>query len=524
MNKQLLTNIITNFSNLPMVKQVLLLVGLAASIAIGMSVSMWSFEPSLRPLFTNINIDEASQIIEQLDKSGITYRFDHKTNTILVDQSSIHEIKMKLATAGLPKSQHFGFEMLKNEGGLGVSNFMEVAKYKYALENELTRTISSFKNIKSARVHLAVPKSSSFVRKIEQAKASVFIDTHNGETISDDQVNAIVHLVASSVQGMTSEDVTVVDQQGKLLTGDLGATGIQLANKQIKHKQSVEAFYVKKITDILIPILGPTSVKARVDATIDFTSTEETSESYNPEAAVVRSEHTIEENKGNDSVKGGIPGARSNQPHDREIGRSSEEKININDSVKQVTKNYELDKTISHKQNSPGKIKKLSVAVVVDNITSLDPQTNKAVTIPLTNEELQNIELIVRNAIGFDEERGDSVKVINKAFVKLPEIETVPQSSMVESGWIVSLLKQSGAFLIILVLVLGVLRPAFKNLSQISNHNTNTSKSVLTSNPDTQILPSSIRDDGDKVGAVKNLAVNHPERIANIMKNWIENS
>ncbi len=513
------------------------MVGLALSIAIGVAGVLWSIEPHFQPLFANLSSQDSGEVIEVLQKNGIQYKLDKQQGTILVAADDIHDARIKLSQQGLPNGEGNGFESLSNNSSFGVSQFMEDARYRHALEAELARTITSIHYVKSARVHLAMPKRTVFLRDEKQATASVFIDIYSGRSIGNDQVASIAHLVASSVPGLKSQDVTVVDNQGHLLTDGDEDGPVSTASKYLKYRQQLEMQYSSKIQDLLVPILGPNKVQTRVTADIDFTSETQTQELFNPQA-VVKSEQLVQENKSSSSGSaGGVPGTLTNTPPESQVavdegiaGSEVKTSSGSGDTRKQEIKNYEVGKTISHTQKQPGHIKRLSVAVVLDDHVKIDPKTKKSTSVKITADELKEITALVKDAIGFNKERGDVVNVTNRSFAVPEEMEDLPAPKIWEEAWFWSLVKQTGGVLCILVLVLGVLRPILRTL---------VSKPVPTFNPmlerrDAGSVNLGIQGGGqmqfneipqspaDRLQMLQGMASNNPKRVAQVVKTWVD--
>lgn len=526
---------LTGFGTLPFLRQIGILVGLAVSIALGVSIALWSMDPNFRPLYSNISSEDAGQVIDVLQQAGIAYKLDKNTGTILVDGDDIHDARIKLASEGLPKGGNKGLSFLNESGGFGSSAFLETARYRHALEAELARTITNFRNIKSARVHLALPKQSVFLRDKREPSASVFIDVYSNRGVGTDKVSSIVHLVASSIPNLDSARVTVVDNHGNLLTDGSGSNKITMANRVLNYRNQVENAYVDKIQGILTPLVGMGKVRARVSADIDFTSSEKTHETFNPEKSVIRSEQIMEEKRLDASSSAGIPGALSNKPNAASNDKAEASKDAVQegmDTKKQATKNYELDKTISHTKYQPGTVKRLTVAVVVDNKEVIDPKTKEMSYKPLSKEEVQKIEILVKDAIGYSKKRGDSVNVINSSFAKAKAVAPIPELSFWQQNWFYELLKQVAAGVFILVLLFGVLKPLLKSLASrpaptlMQGPNGQT---IAVSHDAAQgeggaggpRLPGKLQSYDDQMQVLQGMAVNDPKRVAQVVKTWV---
>lgn len=433
---------------LPVVRQVGLLVGLAASIALGVAIVLWMQTPNYTMLPGQLSGQTLNDVIAVLEKNSIKYNVDTSTGSLMVESSKVNEAKLKLASENLGLTSGHGFEMIEKDQGFGTSSFLQKARYKRALEGELARTISSMRSIQSARVHLALPKDSAFIRNKREASASVFVNIVSGHTIEKNQIAAITNLVASSISSLKTSQVTIVDNKGKLLSNAESSDMMGLTTSQLDYTRSIEKTFVARIERMLNPIVGMGNVRAEVSAEVDFTQTESTQESFNPDLPAVRSEQSSEEQSQGSSA-GGIPGALTNEPP---ANANAPEQVNqqagaatkqgSNRVSKRSTRNYELDKTISHTRNRAGAVKRLSVAVVLDNkvaainevVKGKKDATNVVKRIPYTQQELERITALVRETVGFNVIRGDSVNVINVPFTKV-EFEPIPELPFYEEAW-----------------------------------------------------------------------------------------
>lgn len=531
---------LSGFGNLSIARQLLLMAGLAASIALGFIIVMWAQQPNYVMLYGGLSDQDTMDVTNALDRAAIPYKITPGSATILVPGDRVHEARMNLAGQGLPKETATGFELLDKDQGFGVSQFMENARYQRALEGELSKTISSMSNVQVARVHLAIPKQSEFVRDRKDPSASVMLTVYGGRPIRDEQVAAIVHLVASSVTNLSPDKITVVDQTGKLLTSLQSTDSMRLTATQFEYRKKLEDHYTKRIEDILSPIVGESGVRAQVSADMDFNQTEQTQESYNPDLPAVRSEQTYEDQTSSASGVSGIPGALSNQPpvSQNTQGQQSQNAGSSNspgkDTVRKVTRNYELDKTISHTRYQTGLIRKLSIAVVVDDHQKVNEDGTVERT-PLTDQELTRITSVVKETVGFNAERGDSVNVTNVSFAQPPVLEEPPATPFYQKPWVLDLAKQFAAGIGVLVLVFGVLRPLFRSLvdkappagsvvvSRGGGGELAASNGMLASQQGQgQIgqLPGPSNYD-QQLGAIKGMASQDPKRVAQVVKNWV---
>jgi flagellar M-ring protein FliF len=463
------------------VRQIAFLIAIAASVAIGVYVVLWSQEPNYSLLYGSLSDQDASQVIESLQKSNIEYHVDTNTGAVMVASSKVHEARMKLATEGLPKSANSGFSILNEEQKLGTSQFMEKARYQHALENELAMSISQLKAVKAARIHLALPKESVFLRNRKAASASVLLDLYPGHRLEVGQVAAIANLVSSSVPSLELSNISIVDQNGHLMSQNQSSAELAMTSSQFQYATQVENSYIKRIENILIPLLGPDGVKAQVTAEMDFTSVEQTRESYNPDMPALRSEQLEEDSSTSSTSTGGVPGALSNQPavdgtapEIANKGKSgSENSSGAGSKQKRSTRNFELDKTISHTRLASGSLQRLSVAVVIDYKKTLNDAGN-IIRVEHTPEELEQITNLVKETIGFNVIRGDSVNVMNSQFSLPDAVEPLPEIPIWQQPWVWDIAKQVLGGLFVLFLVFGILRPAIKNMmnKEITLHQT----------------------------------------------------
>ena len=424
-----------------------LIVAASTAIAIVVALILWAKTPNYSVLFSNVSSQDGGAIVTQLTQMNVPYRFADNGSAILVPDDKVYDLRLRLAQQGLPKGGAVGFELLDNEK-FGISQFSEQINYQRALEGELARTIETLGPVKSARIHLAMPKPSLFVREQKSPSASVTLNLEPGRALDDGQIDAIVHMVSSAVAGMPPGNVTIVDQAGHLLTRS-DTSGRGLNDAQLKYASEVESRIQQRIEAILGPIVGTGNVHAQVSAQIDFNAKEQTQEQYGPntdpaQQAIRSRQLNNSEQLGNSSV-GGVPGALSNQPApansapittqnnaqnaqqnaqqngqqganqqgtNQQNGQTaSTNKVVPSNTSHDETTNYEVDRTILHTKMNVGDIERLSVAVVVNYKTAADGKT-----LPLTTEQLKQIEDLTREAMGFSDKRGDTVNVVNSPF------------------------------------------------------------------------------------------------------------
>ncbi len=516
-----------------------LMLAIAAVIALLAGAWMWSQSPDYRVLYTNVSDRDGGAIIGALQQMNVPYKFSEGGGALLVPGNQVHEMRLRLASQGLPKGSLVGFELMENQK-LGSSQFLEQVNYQRALEGELARSIQSLAAVQNARVHLAIAKPSVFVREQPKSSASVLLNLFPGRSLDPAQVSAIVHLVSSSVPDLPVKSVTVVDQAGSLLNSPGNpALNAGLEAGQLKYVQELEQSYTRRIEAILTPITGANNVRAQVTADVDFSHTERAEEIYKPnqgasEPAAIRSQQSSESAAGGPQAPGGVPGALSNQPPApasapitaapgaagnvaAAAGAAASPSAN---SRKESTVNYEVDKTIRHVRQPVGGIKRLSVAVVVNYRNETD-SAGKLSHKPLAAEELAKINDLVKEAMGYNKERGDTLNVANSPFSAV-EREVVPEVPFWKQPSTLVLAKEVGKHLLIaaalLYLVLGVLRPLLKNLAEAR-------PPALLEGPIEGEAPPAGRLGNagyeQNLQMAKQLASKEPKIVASVVKDWV---
>ncbi|MEO8444046.1 MAG: flagellar basal-body MS-ring/collar protein FliF [Gammaproteobacteria bacterium] len=540
-----LVNPFANLTRMPGMRQLLVLIGLAASISIGVTAAFWMQDPGYTILFGNISDKESSEVVNVLASAAIPYELDNKSGAIKVPADQVHQARLKLAEQGLPKSSGFGLEIMEGGNGFSTSQFMEGARYHHALETELARTIGSLQPVQSARVHLAVPKSTVFLGKKQQASASVLLQLYAGRSLTEAQVAAIVHLVASSIPDLEANQVTVVDQSGKLLNSPDDNSELGLSARQLDYVRRVENSYVERIENLLVPMFGPGRVRTTVTTALDFTQREETQEVYDPET-VVRSEQVSEDRNNGTGFAGGIPGALSNQPPPpaavtappaaaaapavpadaaKAEAAATVAQAPANESVRR-TRNFEMDRTMSHTKQSTGQVQRLSVAVLIDEkrVTAADGTVTSEKIAP---EELEALQKLVRDAVGYDEKRGDTVSVSSMPFYQSPPVADTEEPGLLQSPTVQSVGKQGLAALLVLVVALVLVRPLLRALSTGTGSGgapglpayAGASSGGGGGMPVEQRGPLSY---DDKISVARQLADKNPERVAQIVRSWVQ--
>ena len=438
--REFLLTLRQGFSQLSNTRKFALLVGLPALVTIVVAVALFASTPGYKVLFSNVSEKDGGAIIAQLSQMNVPYRLSGGGSVIEVPSDVVYKTRLQLASQGLPKGGGVGFDLLERQR-FGTSQFVEQVNYQRGLEGELAQTIRALREVQDARVHLAIPRPSVFVRENQKPSASVMIALHPGRGLDQGQVSGIVHLVASSVPELSPRQVTVVDQSGKLLSGaadDLSTSGLD--RSQIKYLHQIEDDIARKIEAILRPLTGPDNVRAQVAAALDFSQVEQTSETYrpnnDPRDQAMRSQQTTEATSQTPQGPQGVPGALSNtppgaasaplvQPPQGEAGGAAAGPTTASTSQRDSKVNYELDKTVRHTRTEVGTIKRLSVAVVVNHKRVVD-KTGEPKLQPYDPKEMAQIQTLVREAMGFDKDRGDTVNVVNAPFLVPFEPEVVP--------------------------------------------------------------------------------------------------
>lgn len=514
---------------IPAVRQVLLLVGVAASFAIGLAVFLWSQSPGYTQLYGDLDERDASQVVEVLRGAGIDYRLNGATGAVMVPESRLHDARLELAANGLPESSSIGLEMIREPQGFGVSQFMENARYQHALETELARTIRNVRSVQDARVHLAMPKQTAFVRNREGASASVMLSLYGGRQLEPEAADAIVNLVASSVPNLMAKDVTLIDQHGRMLSRNGERSGYALTAAQFEHTRTVEESFRERIVDLLTPLVGAGNVRAQVVADLDFTVKEETRETYDPETVAVRSETVSEqERRGGGDAPQGIPGALSNQPPEAggvapaEGTAAAASPLNTS---REATRNFEVDKTVSRMIAPTGAIRRLSVAVLIDDAggggAGGADAAGDAAGQRLSQEDIERMTALVKEAVGFDEERGDSVQVINAAFQPAPEVPEPAAPPLWERPGLMAIGRQVLGALLVLALGFGVLRPMLRGIVQSHQQSSPQLAGAGAQALGAPAQPQPQLSYEQKIAAARNITTYDPARVAQVVKKWV---
>ena len=512
------------------------MVGTSLLIALSVGVWLWGASPEYRVLFSNIADRDGGSVIAALNQMNVPYKMSDGGGAILVPEKLVHDTRLRLASQGLPKGSIVGFELMENQK-LGATQFQEQINYQRALEGELARSIQALAAVASARVHLAIPKPSVFLRDQQKPSASVIVTLHPGRSLERAQVAGITHLVSSSVPELPLKSVSVLDQSGNLLSSAHNGNGGMDPN-QLSYVQQIEAATIKRIVDILEPIVGRTNVRAQVTAELDFSQSESTAETFKPNAtpenAVVRSEQKSEsaEQTGGAATARGVPGALSNQPPaggtapanaavNTAAGASTAGQQGAGNTRKESTVNYEIDKTVRHVKNPVGNVKRLSAAVVVNHRRISEGSDAKSVAKPFSPEEIAQITALAKEAMGFTQARGDSLNLVNAAFsVEQPEATVeLPIWQQPEN---VAIARDLGKALVIgivaLYLLFGVIRPLVRTLATPVQM----APAYAPALSDGTVEESApVLGQTERLSSARQLAKNDPRMVANVVKSWV---
>lgn len=466
--------VLENIRNLSQRQKIAAGAALAFAIALVVGVILWSRQPDYAVLFSNLEEKDGGAVVASLQQQNVPYKFSENGNAILVPSSQVHDLRLRMAAQGIPKGGLVGFELMENQK-LGLSQFHEQVNFQRALEGELSRTISAIASVAAARVHLAIPKQTAFLRDEQKPTASVMVNLHTGRALDPTQIAGIVHLIASSVPQLTNDNVSVIDQNGNLLTkkpDPLRANGA-LDASQILYTRELEEGFIERVNAILTPLFGKGNFRAQVSADVDFNITEQTAETYRPNPSPeqsIRSQQSSE-SQTRELAPQGVPGALTNQPPVPATAPvttppvagtagAGQPPITTN---KSATINYELDKTVQHTRKALGQIRRLSVAVAVNQREEKD-KSGALKPVPLSDEERQRIEKLVGDAVGYNKERGDTLSVASSPFVASQEPETPLWKDPDNQALLKELIKYLVIAGVIAFVAFGVIRPLLRQV------------------------------------------------------------
>lgn len=537
-----------NLGGVDMMRQVTMILALAICLALAVFVMLWAQEPEYRPL-GKMETQEMVQVLDVLDKNKVKYQID--VDVIKVPEDKYQEVKMMLSRAGID-SPAANQDFLNKDSGFGVSQRMEQARLKHSQEENLARAIEQLQSVSRAKVILALPKENVFARNASKPSATVVINTRRGG-LGQGEVDAIVDIVASAVQGLEPSRVTVTDSNGRLLNSGSQDGASATARRELELVQQKEAEYRTKIESILVPILGPDNFTSQVDVSMDFTAVEQTSKRFNPDLPALRSEMTVENNTTGGS-SGGIPGALSNQPPMESNIPEDATKVAesataaAGNSHREATRNFELDTTISHTRQQVGAVRRISVSVAVDFKPGAAGENGQVARVARTEQELTNIRRLLEGAVGFSSQRGDVLEVVTVPFMD-QLVEDLPAPELWEQPWFWRAIKLGIGALVILVLILAVVRPMLKRLIYPDSVNMpedgrlgnelaeiedqyaadtlgmlNTQEAEYSYADDGSIHIPNLHKDDDMIKAIRALVANEPELSTQVVKNWLQDN
>ncbi|QIR16124.1 flagellar basal-body MS-ring/collar protein FliF [Shewanella aestuarii] len=529
-----------------MMRQVTMILALAVCLALAVFIMMWAQEPEYRPL-GKMETAEMIQVLDVLDKNQIKYQI--QVDVVKVPEDKYQDVKLLLSRAGVESSSQTN-DYLSKDSGFGVSQRMEQARLKHSQELNIARVIEELKSISRAKVILALPKENVFARNKSQPSATVVVSLRRGG-LGQEEIDSIVDIVASAVQGLEPSRVTVTDSNGRLLNSGSQDGASARARRELEIVQQKEAEYRRKIDAILMPILGPENYTSQVDVNMDFTAIEQTAKRFSPDLPAVRSEMTVERNTSGGTV-GGIPGALSNQPPmesdiPQEAGNGASESTKSADTFREATRNFELDTTISHTRQQVGVVRRVSVSVAVDFKPGQVSEDGQVSRVPRTEQELTNIRRLLEGAVGFSSQRGDALEVVTVPFMD-QLMEVLPEPDMWEQPWFWRAVKLVLGAAVILVLILAVVRPMLKRLinpdgvnmpeearlghelAEIEDQYAADTLGMLNSREeysyadDGSILIPNLHKDDDMIKAIRALVANEPELSTQVVKNWLQDN
>ncbi|HVI54127.1 MAG TPA: flagellar basal-body MS-ring/collar protein FliF [Luteibacter sp.] len=536
----------------PAARQLFMLAGIAGAVAIGIAAVMWSRAPNYGLLYGGLEQKDAAAVTQALQAGNTPYTLSTDGSSIFVPAADVAGVRLKLAGQGLPQGSAASAAP-QADSPFGMSDMAERSRYQSMLESDLSSTIAGLQSVRAARVHLALPKPSAFVRDNKPASASVVVSLYPGRQLDQGQVAAIVHLVAASVPDLDTRQVSVIDQGGNLLTVSDPDSASAIGDSRLRLSNRIEATYTQRVEDLLTPLVGAGKVRAQVFADLDFSQTEKASETFNHDNPALRSEQTNSETRTDAANNGGVPGALSNQPPNtganataanpaagggaKGQNAATQTAQTPSQQTQSATRNYELDRTVSHVTDPAGKVARLSVAVVVDN-KQVPDKDGKNKSVPFSAEEIARLTELTKNAVGFSAARGDSVSVINEAFHGAIADDEPQSTPFWERPGMLDLIKQGLGVMIALLVGFFVLRPILKGLLKPAPLVMNNAAlagpmptvSVMVDDDDMtpdrvstspQLGSPALLAYEQKVGLAKRMAAENPKQVAQVVKSWV---
>jgi flagellar M-ring protein FliF len=516
-------------------------IGIAALVAVVVALALTMKSGDYKVLFANVSEKDGGAIVERLTQMNVPYRFAEGSGTILVPAAQVYDLRLKLSAAGLPKGSVNGYELL-DKTPFGQTQGQERINVQRALEGELTRTIQSLSSVQAARVHLALPNQNGFFREQQKPSASVVLTLHPGRTLDRAQVAGIVHLVSSSVPELSAKAVSVIDGSGALLSGADGAPVQGLDTQQLQYLRDVEASYTKRVIELLEPVIGRSNLRASVTAELDFSQTELTAEEYKPNQgenpASVRASKVEESTQPGAGTPAGVPGAQSNQPPvpatapvngQAQAMQGAQGGNGSGASTRREAETrYEVDRTVRVTRGATGTVRRLNAAVVVNHRGGTDAK-GKPTSTPLSADEIEKLTALVQQGIGFNKDRGDSVRVVNAPF-RTEVAPSADEGPIWQQPWLQDLLR-SGAtpaalVLVALIAMFGFVRPALKAATAPPPEPVGGRVDEVVDDGAALPAPDGLPQleaprTSDKLEAARKLAKENPAAVANIVRGWV---
>ncbi|GAB1394013.1 flagellar basal-body MS-ring/collar protein FliF [Rhodocyclaceae bacterium] len=507
---------------------------IALAIALLVGAWLWTKEPPYGILFANLSDQDGGQIVTTLQQQNVPYKLEG-SGAIKIPANMVHDVRLRLASQGLPRGGLVGFEVMETQK-LGVSQFAEQINYQRGLEGELARSIQTLGAVRAARVHLAIPKQTAFLRDEMKPSASVLVSLQPGRALDGAQIAGIVHLVSSSVPQLNPANVSVIDQDGKLISQQndpLKNAGMD--PNQLKYVKEIEARYLSRVEAILEPLMGKGNFRAQIAAEVDFSHVDQVEESYLPNPApdtAVRSQQTAESGNGTPPAMG-VPGALTNQPPvpatapitNPQVGGAGGAANANNNYTRNATINYELDKTVKHTRGTPGVVKRLSVAVAVNHKKGPEKDGKPGKATPPSADELKRINDLVREAVGFNQARGDSISVASADFVP-PTPELIPDLPLWKDPAAIAFAREFGQYLIFAIIAFLVwsklLKPIFEMVAATAHRGEAEEKAAgeaAEEGAEGHIHLGPTFE--DRVKAAQELAHQNPKVVAELVKEWM---
>ncbi|MCL1044824.1 flagellar M-ring protein FliF [Shewanella electrodiphila] len=536
--------LMSSFGSADFMRQITMILALAVCLVLAVFMMMWAQEPEYRPL-GQMETNEMIQVLDVLDKNKIAYKISG--DVVSIPEDKYQNVKLLLARAGVEASSQ-PTDYLSKDSGFGVSQRMEQARLKQSQEVNLARVIEELNSVTRAKVILALPKENVFARNKSKPSATVVVNVRRG-SLGQEEIDSIVDIVASAVQGLDPTRVTVTDSNGRLLNSGSQDAASSRARREQELVQQKEAEYRNKVESILMPILGPENFTSQVDVNMDFTAVEQTAKRFSPDLPAIRSEMTIERNSSGQSM-GGIPGALSNQPPmesniPQEVGEAETTSVS-GDSHREATRNFELDTTISHTRQQVGQVRRVSVSVAIDYKPGAVDENGVVTRVPRTEQELTNIRRLLEGAMGFTSQRGDTLEVVTVPFMD-QLIEALPEPELWEQPWFWRAVRLVLGALLVLVLILFVIRPMLNKLlkanevempeearlghelAEIEDQYAadtlgmlNTQQADYSYADDGSIQIPNLHKDDDMIKSIRALVANEPELSTQVIKSWLQ--